>query len=227
MSEPDYAQWVALREYLRNAAFEMRGDVQVSDWVKAWTRQIDDKLTISGQSYRVCPTCDRGGHTCPGCGNDIRHGQSDCGEHSEPRRTSPEMPHVTSRIVFPEALGRSMTRAQVLDEELAKVEISIEPGANPVGALIAVNERVDQRMSAEREVPVSQLVSGDSVYSPSTKTWHEVRRATSGQLYFQRDGAWKPVDFAADVKFLARRGDAGAAADRLFMAFGGEVIEDA
>ena len=47
----------------------------------------------------------------------------------------------------------------------------------------------------------------------------------SWQLYFQRDGAWTPVNFAADVRFLARRGDAGAAAALMLDAFGGEVIE--
>lgn len=82
-------------------------------------------------------------------------------------------------------------------------------------------------IAQERETSVSQLVTGDSVYSPSTKTWHEVRRATSGQLYFQRDGAWTPVNFAADVRFLTCRGDAGRAAGLMFDAFGGSVIEDA
>lgn len=32
----------------------------------------------------VCETCNSGGHTCPGDGNSIKHGQSDCGEHDEP-----------------------------------------------------------------------------------------------------------------------------------------------
>lgn len=32
----------------------------------------------------ACPQCNRGGHICPGDGNPVPHGASDCGEHSEP-----------------------------------------------------------------------------------------------------------------------------------------------
>jgi hypothetical protein len=30
-----------------------------------------------------CPECNQGGHTCPGDGNWIAHGESDCGQHDE------------------------------------------------------------------------------------------------------------------------------------------------
>jgi hypothetical protein len=203
MSDPDYERWVALREYLRNATFEMRGDAQVSEWVKAWTRQIDDRLTISGQSYRVCQTCDRGGHACPGCGADVRHGEIACD------RCDGRAPRTGKKAL-------DECRCSPIKQEYCHAEGC--KGGSMLGEF---------GIAQERETPVNQLVTGDSVYSPSTDTWHEVRRATSGQLYFERDGAWRPVDFAADVKFLTRRGDAGRAAGLLFDALGGEVIEDA
>lgn len=46
------------------------------------------------------------------------------------------------------------TRDEILDEELSKVEISTEPGANPVGKLIEVNKRVEERLDLERRLQV-------------------------------------------------------------------------
>lgn len=41
-------------------------------------RNAIDALTYA------CPECNAGGHTCPGDGEPIPHGATDCGEHSEP-----------------------------------------------------------------------------------------------------------------------------------------------
>lgn len=30
-----------------------------------------------------CPQCNQGGHTCPGDGNSIAHGEADCGQHDD------------------------------------------------------------------------------------------------------------------------------------------------
>lgn len=159
-------------------------------------------------------------------------------------------------------------RQRILDEELSKVEISTESGANPVGKLIKVNERVEERMSEqvigdyvvrssltmppattirnvplervvenaepkeifptlmEHDVPVSQLLTGDSVFSESAGTWHDVR--IDGQaLYLKRGESWVAMShLPRDTVFRTRRGASGRAAGALFDNFGGEVIRD-
>lgn len=79
----------------------------------------------------------------------------------------------------------------------------------------------------EHDVPVSQLLTGDSVFSESAGTWHDVR--VDGQaLFLKRGESWVPMShLPRDTKFRTRRGASGRAAGALFDAFGGEVIRDA
>lgn len=37
-----------------------------------------------------CPQCNQGGHTCPGDGNWIAHGETDCGQHDDPHQDAVE-----------------------------------------------------------------------------------------------------------------------------------------
>jgi len=192
--------------------------------------------------------------------------------------------------------GQIDERQRILDEELSKVEISTEPGANPVGKLIEVSEPVEERMERhsdpcgyldvipcicasaeevyvekrmseqvigdyvvrssltmppaatirnvplervvdlqkpevlsvllERDVPVSQLLTGDRVFSESAGTWHDVR--IDGQaLYLKRGESWVAMShLPRDTVFRTRRSASGQAAGELFDNFGGEVIRD-
>jgi hypothetical protein len=48
---------------------------------------LDALVALGSATYALavsCPQCNAGGHTCPGDGNHIPHGATDCGEHSEP-----------------------------------------------------------------------------------------------------------------------------------------------
>lgn len=48
------------------------------------TRQEENALrTIVHKLIFACPDCNAGGHTCPGDGNSIGHGDFSCGEHGE------------------------------------------------------------------------------------------------------------------------------------------------
>lgn len=38
---------------------------------------------LTHQLIFICPECNAGGHTCPGDGNSIGHGDRDCGEHDD------------------------------------------------------------------------------------------------------------------------------------------------
>ncbi len=42
------------------------------------------ELTLAVDALiRACPSCNRGGHVCPGDGNGIAHGETDCGQHDD------------------------------------------------------------------------------------------------------------------------------------------------
>jgi hypothetical protein len=38
----------------------------------------------------ACPECNQGGHACPGDGEGIAHGETDCGKHAEPAPAAPQ-----------------------------------------------------------------------------------------------------------------------------------------
>ncbi len=81
---------------------------------------------------------------------------------------------------------------------------------------------------SETDVPVSQLVTGDSVFSESAGTWHEVYFDAAQVLHLKRGESWLPMShLPRDTKFRTRRGATGQAAGELFDNFGGEVIRDA
>lgn len=77
--EADYEDWAWLSRHLTELRAQHIDDAQAREWLEKWIREINDALVIAGQSYRVCATCDRGGHECPGCGHSIAHGATDCG----------------------------------------------------------------------------------------------------------------------------------------------------
>lgn len=105
-----------------------------------------------------------------------------------------------------------------------KIEVKRLPPPGPEDDLgvFGIEER-----EQETDVPVSQLLTGDSVFSESAGTWHDVR--VDGQaLFLKRGESWVPMShLPRDTVFRTRRGASGRAAGELFDNFGGEVIRDA
>lgn len=44
---------------------------------------VSVKRLPGGDCWRECAECNHARHTCPGCGDDVEHGQTDCGAHDE------------------------------------------------------------------------------------------------------------------------------------------------
>ena len=59
-------------------------DCREDETCKGPCRQRAHNPNVCPNLIYVCETCNSGGHTCPGDGNPIKHGQSDCGQHDEP-----------------------------------------------------------------------------------------------------------------------------------------------
>ena len=59
-------------------------DCREDETCKGPCRQRAHNPNVCPNLIYVCETCNSGGHTCPGDGTPIKHGQGDCGQHDEP-----------------------------------------------------------------------------------------------------------------------------------------------
>ena len=72
---------------------------QERDVIQAVMRIMDEGMPhpvfLSDAVYALihsCPDCNRGGHTCPGDGESIGHGDTDCGRHDDVAREIAQAP---------------------------------------------------------------------------------------------------------------------------------------
>lgn len=59
-------------------------DCRTDETCKGPCRQRAHDPNVCPNLIYVCEACNSGGHTCPGDGNSIKHGDPDCGQHDEP-----------------------------------------------------------------------------------------------------------------------------------------------
>ncbi len=122
------------------------------------------------------------------------------------------------------------TMHDMLEQGINVAELPEIEEAGGVDHWQASNEQARHMEETEREqetdVPVSQLVTGDSVFSESAGTWHDVR--VDGQaLFLKRGESWVNMShLPRDTVFRTRRGASGRAAALMFDNFEGEVIRD-
>lgn len=74
---------------LIDAALALRDARRRGQGILAEGNRLAGLLTAADALIYACPWCNAGGHTCPGDGNAIPHGATDCGNHDETRPYCP------------------------------------------------------------------------------------------------------------------------------------------
>lgn len=136
---------------------------------------LETLTTLGTATYQLaisCPECNAGGHTCPGDGDHIPHGATDCGNHDDVRR---EIAQVDPVLVWVER-----TWVDVRTGDQVRM-----PGTD-------VTAHVQNAMLQRWHVDPRS-----SEYRPEALEWSAVRVLLDGGKAYDMDPA-KPVEIEID-----------------------------
>lgn len=164
-------------------------------------QDIREKIALDEAVYRLtvsCPDCNRGGHRCPGDGNWIGHGETDCGEHSGDQEKEEER-----------ATGED-DRAEVwvLSEmRHARVGDLIRPAGTAAAGTLVVDRYLPPMKDASKTAGAAQPNAGHwHVVSGGPKHWDD-RIVREGEVWLRLEGNAEPQNldptFAIEIKMSA------------------------
>lgn len=142
-------------------------------------RNAIDALTYA------CPECNAGGHTCPGDGEPIPHGATDCGEHSEPPAPKIDEDAQYLAELFLEVGDEWLKYVEWRDGQQAKIEHWIDNVTRVIYAdsLELIGE-FEVTASARRLPPPGpeddDALRDDPIWVP--RTWTDVRSGDDVRL---------------------------------------------
>jgi hypothetical protein len=131
--------------------------------------------TAVHQLIFACAECNAGGHTCPGDGNPIGHGDSDCGQHDDAVvKPSEEREQRRLELEFMHAFG-AMRWARC-DENRRALNAAWENLTRWHGTLAHHLADLDQELAEYRPAPEPEMATASLVAT------RELRDALSGDL---------------------------------------------